>query len=256
MRILFNDIIQYSDASENLKSPMLSEITNIENNQLTINFDNPRPLNSIGIANVDYEEMMIYDGWKADAIYHKTIDGGKADSIFTDIVSSTEFTITFDDVMNTVFRFRYEKSGLYIMPKTITASKMIINSKINTIGRIGAGIAINIPTAIAKEPSLSSTAEPRTTLSGQVVAGKGGYNYRTISLDSRYKIDSYIMNEIKNGYKYIGMNYPFFIDLTDENYKIPFNKLYATERNQRQMSFESGVRKYLYSRRFEFEERY
>jgi hypothetical protein len=258
MKILFNDIIQYSDASENIKSPMLSETTYIEDNQLIINFDNPRPLNSIGIGNVDYEAMTIYDGWKADAIYNDVIDGGHADTIFENILDSLRFIISFNDVMNTVFIFRYEKSGLYVMPKTITASIMTINSNINIniIGRIGAGMAINIPTAIAKEPSFNSTSEPRTTLSGQLVNGVGGYNYKTISLDSRYKINSFGINELKEGYKYIGMGYPFFIDLSVENYKLPYSKLYANERNQRSMSFESGIYRYLYSRRWEFEERF
>jgi len=125
-----------------------------------------------------------------------------------------------------------------------------------SIGRIAAGIACNIPTAVAKEPSLISTSEPRVTLSGQVIAGTGGYNYRAISLDSRYKITKEIMQEIEAGSKYIGMGYPFFIDLTDESYKLTFDKLYANERNQRSMTFQSGVHRFLYSRRFEFEERF
>ena len=140
------------------------------------------------------------------------------------------------------------------MPKTITATKMIINSSMNYIGRIGAGLAINIPTAIAKEPTFCSTAEPRITLSGQVINGIGGYNFKMLSLDSRYKIDEFAMNEIVNGYKYISMGYPFFIDLTVESYKLPFNKLYAIDTNQQNFGFESGINKYLYSRRFVFKE--
>jgi hypothetical protein len=237
---------------------MLSEVTNISNNQIIINLDNPRQINSIGIGNVDYEAMAIYDGWKADAIYNDVIDGGYANTEYTSILDSLRFTISFNDVKNTVFTFRYEKSGLYVMPKTITASRMTINTNINinTIGRIGAGIAVDIPTSIPKEPSFNSTSEPRITLSGQMVNGRGGYNYKTVSLDSRYKINSFGINELQAGYKYIGMGYPFFIDLSVENYKLPYSKLYANERNQRSMSFESGIYKYLYSRRWEFEERF
>jgi len=111
-----------------------------------------------------------------------------------------------------------------------------------------------ITISVRKEPAYCSTANPRMTLSGQVIHGAGGYNYRTISLDSRYKIDSFAMNEIENGYKYISKGYPFFIDLTDESYKLLFNKFYGIDSNQQQMSFESGIRRFLYSRRFEFRE--
>jgi hypothetical protein len=180
MKILFHDIIQYSNAGKNIKSPALSEITEIDN-VITIDFKEPRLINSIGIGNADYEETMIYDGWKADAIYNDVIDGGRADSVFTDILESIRFYISFNDVRNTEFAFYYTGSGLYVMPKTITASSMAVYTRAKIIGRIGAGIAINIPTAIAKEPAYCSTSEPRATLSGQVVSGKGGYNYKTIS---------------------------------------------------------------------------
>jgi hypothetical protein len=64
------------------------------------------------------------------------------------------------------------------------------------------------------------------------------------------------LKEIKAGYTSIGMGFPFFIDLTCESYKLPFSKLYATEKDQLNMGFESGVYRALYSRRFVFEERF
>ena len=232
---------------------MLSDFISV-NNSVVINFGSPRRINSIGIGNVDGEEFAVYDGWKADAVYNDNIDGGKADTIFSNILSTTRFTIIFNDIRNTVFSFNYDKSGLYVMPGEVIASKIIINTNAKTVGRIGAGMAVNIPTAIPKEPAFCSTAEPRMTLSGQVVHGAGGYNYRIISLDSRYKIDSFAINELIEGKKYIGMGYPFFIDLTNESYKLPFNKFYGIDSNQQKISFESGIKKYLYSRRFEFRE--
>jgi len=221
MRILFNDILQYSDIDEHLKTPALSDITYITN-PLIINLDKQRLINSIGIGNTD----------------------------------GTEFNIAFNDVINTEFNFTFTSNGLYVMKKAVSCNQIIINSNASFIGRIGAGIGCNIPTSIAKEPSFNSTNEPRYTLSGQVIAGIGGYNYKSISLDSRYKIDEFIMNEIKNGVITISKGYPFFIDLTVESYKIPFNKLYATDKNQLELSFESGVKKFLYSRRFIFEEKF
>jgi len=146
-------------------------------------------------------------------------------------------------------------NGLYLL-RAFNASKLVIETDAEHVGRIATGLAVRIPTSVRKEPAFRSTAEPRTTLSGQVIMGLGGYTFRTLNLDSRYKIDETIMNEIKEGYKYIGMGYPFFINLEDEAYKLPFDRLYATDRNQRQMAFESGVKRFLYSRRWDFEERF
>jgi FlaG/FlaF family flagellin (archaellin) len=206
---------------------MLSEITNVINNTITINLDKSREINSIGIGNA-----------------------------ILDNASDPSFNITFYNgvVQVNSFSFTYIDNGLYIMPGTALANRIVIDTNAKTIGRVGAGLCVDIPTAIAKEPAFCSTSEPRITLSGQVVAGRGGYNYKTVSLDSRYKINSFAINEIKNGYKYIGMGYPFFIDLSVENYKLPFSKFYGIDTNQQNISFESGIKKYLYSRRFEFKE--
>ena len=211
MRILFNDIIQYSDAPDTLKSPILSETTEISGN-ITIVFDRLRTINTIGLANTD----------------------------------GTTFTVN-GQVIN------FTGNGLYLINQ-IQTNTLTITTNGTYIGRIGAGMGINIPTSVRKEPAYCSTANPRMTLSGQVVHGAGGYNYRMISLDSRYKIDSFAMSEIENGYKYISKGYPFFIDLTDESYKLLFNKFYGIDSNQQQMSFESGILRFLYSRRFEFRE--
>jgi len=43
-----------------------------------------------------------------------------------------------------------------------------------------------------------------------------------ISLDSRYKIGRDAMVEIGDGREWIARGYPFFIDLDDEAYKIPW----------------------------------
>ena len=236
MKILFNDIMPYSNAPDELKSPMLSETAKLSDFIFYASYGYHiggwRPwkyANSIGIGNTDgtYFEIYITDSYEGDTV----LTGS----------------------------FQFAGNGLYMLGQNNPngwweVSELYIKTNATYIGRVGLGIAVNIPTTVAKEPAFCSTAEPRTTLSGQVIPGAGGYNYRTLSLDSRYKIDELAMNEIKDGYKYIGMGYPFFIDLADEAYKLPFSKFYGTEANQRKMSFESGVRKFLYSRRFEFRE--
>lgn len=215
MRIIFNDKIQESNASKELKSPMLTDYFKINGN-IIINFNDLQTIDSIGIANTD----------------------------------GTYFLI------NGNININFTENGLYPLNSELIINTLSIKTNATYIGRLGAGIGVNIPTAVAKEPAFHSTNKPRQTLSGQAIAGVGGYNYKTISLDSRYKINETAFNEIKNGYKYIGMGYPFFIDLSDESYKLPFKKLYAIETSQLSMSFEGGIQKYLYSKRWNFEEKF
>ena len=217
MHVLFNDIIQTGDAPDALKSPALSDVFNI-GGTVNINLGGTRRINCIGIGNFNGTTLTITNGG--------------------------------NQVIN------FTGNGLYLLPRELNVSTLSFFANGNTIGRLGAGLAMRIGTSVRKEPSFNSTAEPRTTLSGQVVPGRGGHIFRSVSLDSRYKIDETMMNEIKEGYRYIGMGYPFFINLEDEAYKLPFDRLYAIDRNQMTMGFESGVKGFLYSRRWNFEERF
>ncbi|MCL2765603.1 MAG: hypothetical protein FWD40_10045 [Treponema sp.] len=219
MKILFNDVIQYSDAPKQIKSPALSDVYHFGAG-LVINWTEPVKINSIGIGYTD----------------------------------ANQFTVTFND--GSVFNINFTGNGLYMLNKTVTALQMTISSSASFAGRIGAGIGCDIPTSVTKEPSFHSTSTSRVTLAGQTIPGAGGYNFRTVSLDARYKITQKIMSEIDAGYKYTGMDYPFFLDLTDESYKLLFSKLYAAEKTQQSMTFQSGVRRFLYSRKFNFEERF
>jgi len=134
LRILFNDAVQQSDAPDTIKSPILSETTEISGS-ITIVFDRQRTINAIGLANTD----------------------------------GTTFTIN-GQVIN------FNGNGLYLINQ-IQTNTLTITADATYIGRIGAGIGINIPTSVRKEPAYCSTANPRMTLSGQVIHGAGGYNY-------------------------------------------------------------------------------
>ena len=215
MHILFNDIIQASNAPDALKSPALSDAFAVNGN-INIGFGgDTKRINCIGIGNTD----------------------------------GTIFTVNGQTI-------NFIGNGLYMLPNPQNTPGITVTTNATYIGRLGVGLAMQIGTSVRKEPSFNSTAEPRTTLSGQVIPGRGGHIFRAVSLDSRYKIDETIMNEIKEGYRYISMGYPFFINLEDEAYKLPFDRLYAIDRNQMQMGFESGVTRFLYSRRWDFEERF
>jgi len=116
----------------------------------------------------------------------------------------------------------FKDNGLYMLPRAMETSRLVITTDATFIGRIGAGLSVRVPTSVRKEPGFFSTETPRTTLGGQVMEGLGGYTYKALSLDSRYKLDKFALDEIRAGLRYIGGGYPFFIDLSDEAYKIPW----------------------------------
>ena len=235
MRILFNDVIQFSNAPPELKSSALSDAYKFTAG-VTIRFDKPYPINAIGIGNTDGSEFSV--------------------QFYNDAAGDAGATGPYG-CTGKYFAVSFSENGLYVMEETVLTNYLYISSlNAKYVGRIGAGLGVRIPTAVAKEPSYKSTHEPRVTLSGQVIPGAGGYNYRTLSLDSRYKIDEKAMREIEAGYKTAARGYPYFIDLSDESYKLPFSKLYANEASQRGMTFQGGIRRYLYSKKFEFEERF
>ena len=242
MKILLNDIVQYSNAHENLKSPALSDVYNVKNGLITIMLDKWYPVNCFGFGNTDgtyfnlsfSNSTVIIDGGNASTSdYMYIYDGGNAGS---------EHNI------------KFKKNGLYTINQTIGIGDILIETDATFIGRIGAGIAVDIPTSIAKQPGWASTNKSRKTLSGNIIPGKGGYNYKTLSLDSRYKLNRDSIAELEAGFNIIGQGYPFFIDLEKESYKLPYDKLYATEKNQSQWVLEGGAKYFLYSYKFVFDE--
>jgi hypothetical protein len=150
----------------------------------------------------------------------------------------------------------YSGAGLYEIPEITTGSLTVTWNGIY-MGRLAAGKAWKLGTSIAKQLAFTSTAEPRTTLSLQVIPGRGGFNYRRVSVDTRYKIDMDCMNDIASGAPYTALGYPFFL-LFDCEYprRLPWQRMYAVDKDQQDFSFESSINKSFFSRRFEFEERF
>ena len=224
MKILFNDVLQKSDAPVNLLTPALSDRFNYFE-PIEINLDKQSFINSIGIG-------------------------------YTDATQFT-FEIT-NDIGTENFNIDFEGNGLYKLPKSINnVSKIKIYCNGTYIGRIAVGNGIYLGTSIPKEPAYMSTNSPRETLSGQVIEGAGGYFFRQVSLDTRYKIGKETIAEIEAAYEnQISKGFPFFILFDDEAKRIPFLRLYANDTNQQKFSFESSVNRFLFSRRFVFEERF
>jgi len=238
---LFNDVIQNSDAPPELKSAALAESVDIDG-VITITFPQTVSISAIGVGNTDGTKFSIY----ADH-YQPLVTQDE-----TNIITNDEIEIYVN--YRNKFDFDFYGNGLYCLGKTVFADNIIITTDAHYIGRIAAGLGVSIGTSVAKQLGWNSSSKPRTTLSGQVITGAGGHNYRTLSLDTRYKMGPKATEELASGYKFIGLGYPFFIDLADEKYKLPHSKLYATEQNQRAFSMEGGVASFLYSKRFEFTE--
>jgi hypothetical protein len=301
MNILFNDLIQYSDAPDEIKNPSLTYF--MLNEPGTVELLDGGPADAIydlldaenaatpsdgdidgGGANAVFDDefdggVAVYiddefDGEHADAIVDEIWDGGN-------VHSTREFEIKLDkpsaincygagntdskavgiyltDTSDNVFYegYPFTRNGLYMLEREYKNIKQINLVFSGThIGRFGTGHAVNLKTAIPKEPALVSTNKPRVTLSGQSVSGLGGYNYWRISVDTRYKIDKDKLNNIIEGYKVLSRGYPMFISFDDEK-KLPIDRMYANDTNQQELSFESSINKPLFSRRFIFEERF
>jgi hypothetical protein len=145
-------------------------------------------------------------------------------------------------------------NGLYRIIPVVT-DRITLTIDGTYIGRFAAGMAVDLPTAIAKEPGWASTAKSRKTLSGQVIPGAGGYTYRTVSVDVRYKIDKSALSEIEMAYhSQIGLGYPYFLLFDKESRRLPSIRLYAKDTKSEQYVFQGGISRYLFSRKFEFEE--
>jgi hypothetical protein len=224
MNILFYDVLQDSNAPKELISSSLADYYS-NSSELKIVFREP---SFIDCAGVGY------------------MDGGGVVIDLTDINgASFQETILF------------KENGLYLLQgkyENIKEINVLFNC--SRIGRLALGRAVNLKTSIPKEPALVSTNKPRVTLSGQAIDGLSGYNYWRVSLDSRYKIDMEKMNEIIKGFPALGGGLPMFISFEEEKNRLPFERLYANEKDQQELSFESSINKSLFSRRFIFEERF
>jgi hypothetical protein len=261
MRVLFNDLVQKSNASLNLKTGALADKYTYSG-RFTITFDFPAVyIDCIGIGYTNAsvlkinftpaETLEFNNGGASTTNFVYELNNGDA------LAKEFEYeytTYTGNYSQNTEAFITLNGNGLYRIPP-IVASAMAIECNGTYIGRLGAGRNIHIPTAIAKEPGFNHTAEPRKTLSGQIIQGASGYMYRTLTLDTRYKIDANAMDEIRGAYStQIGRALPYFLLFDDEAYKLPFARLYAKDKNHAEYVFQGGIAKYRYSRKFDFEE--
>jgi hypothetical protein len=224
VNILFYDLLQNSNAPKKLTSASLADY-----------YTTPAEL-----------EMELPEAGAVDCV---GIGYMNSDILLIDLIDEGENTFT--ETIN------FQTNGLYLLSKKYQNIVQInFHFSSTRVGRIGIGRAVNIKTSIPKEPNLVSTNSPRVTLSGQVIEGLGGYNYWHVTLDSRYKIDEEKLREIIKSFPYLSKGLPLFVSFEEEKNRLPFSRLYCNDTKQQNISFESSINKYLFSRKFVFEERF
>jgi len=220
VKILFNDIIQYSDAAPSLKSPALAD--KLTDAPIIITFDKERTVECIGIGNTDATEV--------------TVDG----ETITLVGEGTK------------------KNGLYILDTPITATSISVNHDGTYLGRLGAGKCYELGVKPSREPGLWSTSNSRTTVSGQEIPGAGGVDGRMMQVDTRYRLTAEMFDEIQESYPtQLARSFPFFVNFEKENAIgwIPWARLYG-KLTGGDFVLQTSINKELYSKKFKFMERF
>ena len=270
MKILFNDVLQDSSLPYELKTGALSECYKMDTDEhgFTVSLPLPKYIGCVGIGYTDATyfkfSFTAFEGWMLDgknafagmSDFEYMFDGKNALTPDYDyLLDGSEEKLYGESFSDIIW---YAENGLYLLKQPIVTKQFTIQTDASYIGRMAAGRAVKLGTAVPKEPAYNNSAAARVTLSGQSIPGAGGYSYRSVSLDTRYKIGYEEMAEIKTAYKtVIGPGLPFFLLFDDEIRRLPFSRLYAADTKYDALSFESGVHdRFLFSRKFEFEERF
>jgi hypothetical protein len=188
------------------------------------------------------------DVWRGSSVVITLVSASLIDCIGVGNTDATQITIN----GQTVALQSIEKNGLYII-SDLTASVLTITHNGTYIGRFSCGKSRSLGVAPSREPKFKTTNENRRTLSGQIIPGAGGYSYREIDVDFRYKITADIINDFKLAYQcQIGKKFPFFIFFDCEQHRIPFVRMYGS--TDEDIILQSGVNRMLYSKKFTFRE--
>ena len=230
MRILINDKMQFaSGVPAEIKSPALADRYNASVT-FTATFDDAETVNCIGIGYTDATEIEIDDGITTPQVITLPVR--------TDIT-------------------RKYNNGLYLLTEMESDTYTITHNG-NYIGRVGIGEYRTLGTAPSKEIGFYTTTESRETLSGQTIPGAGGYYGRRFVADVRYKFTEEIYNDLETAYQtQIQRSFPYFLLLDDEQHKVPDTMLHFYAASDKPLSLlQSSSYKFLYSYKFNFEERF
>ena len=212
MLILFADACQEAECPDELKSGALAD--SCREAMFTVTFGRDVRINSIGLGNTDADRVELTTGNRSIAV-------------------------------------PYRGKGLYRLNEEINAYELRLKLRGGSyLGRFACGMARDIPLSVMREPAIKSTAKMRRTLSGQVINAAGGYTYREISVELKYRIGPVIYRDIDANADRLLSGLPVFLDFDNPNY--PFGKFYATFGSE--LQFQSSLRHFLYSRKFLFTE--
>jgi len=252
MKILINDLLQFSDLPEDLKSPGLADRV-ANTGTLTVNFSIPN----------DYSTFAIFPGTLSQPGATLSQPGitlsqpmaitgsNEFDCIGIGGTDATVVIINNTIIINSPNGKKFE-NGLYEIGRSVTANQITISHNGSYMGRIAVGKCHKIPISPSREPGFYSSVTPRRSLSGQVIPTAGGYGGGKIGVDFRYKINAEIIEDFRRAYVTQTMQgYPFFIDFDNTKW-LPIQKFYGETDND--LIFQSAINSFKYSKRFEFRE--
>ena len=228
-------IADYADSAWHFAS---TELTNSALNKLTIGMSYASTFKMTGQLSNFY-------------IFNRALTDAERTSIYNGDMLQTLTLTPRTDVT------RKYNNGLYLLNE-ISTSKFTITHNGNYIGRIGIGEYRTLGTAPSKEIGFYTTTESRETLSGQTIPGAGGYYGRRFVADVRYKFTEEIYNDLETAYQtQIQRSFPYFLLLDDEQHKVPDTMLHFYAASDKPLSLlQSSSYKFLYSYKFNFEERF
>jgi hypothetical protein len=255
MRVIFYDHVQDSNAPAALKSASLADT--YAGDDITITFPSEVTVDCIGIGNTDATQVILQLGSTIVDSEMPCLDGesgyGELSCVDPDGEAILSGLPAFDVEVIDMTDTGTLKNGCYYLGEEYTMDSIIVSHNGTYIGRFAIGKGVLLGCSPSREPGLWSTAEPRRTLSGQVVPGAGGVTGREIQVDVRYKIDADAWEEIESGHAQYGTGLPVFVLFDDEAARFPWLRLYASTDNE--MTFQSSVMgQKLYSRQFKFRE--
>jgi len=220
MKILLYDRVQDSNAPAKLKSAALSDKYTALTS-FTITLDDVYAIDCVGIGYTDATQVTV---------------NGEVINLPTVIIDAF-------------------KNGLYMLATALTTDELIVSHNGSYLGRLAVGKSVSVYASPTREPGYYTTSNPRVTASGNSVLGVGGVAGRKISLDFRYKFDQDIITEIESAYfTQISLGLPLFLFFDKESSKVHWERLYAYCGNE--FVFQSSTAYYLYSKRFDFIERF
>jgi hypothetical protein len=261
MKILINDLMQFSDLPEELQSPSLAD-RYPNTGALTVTFTIPDDYSLFNISDGVLSQPYFYDfdgilsqplfsgvGVLSQPMY--VIGSNEFDCIGIGGTDATQVIINGDVIINSPDGRAFE-DGLYNIGQSITASTISISHNGAYMGRIAVGECRKICISPSREPGFYSSLKPRRSLSGQVIPTAGGYGGWSIGVDFRYKIDRDIIEDFRRAYLTQTMQgFPFFLDFDNDNW-LPISKLYGETSNK--IIFQSSINGFKYSKRFEFKQ--